>query len=213
MLTFRRYYLDKFLSETVFCGRVLDVGGKKKNKRGDFRPPQKNVASWEYLNIDQATSPDYLCSCEKIPVEDGSFDMVLLTEVLEHLERPEVALKEAHRVLKRNGQIIATMPFLYPIHSDPCDYQRWTPMKIELEFKKAGLSEVKIRTMGGFFAVVYDLLYASIGIASGNRCSLKNRFMRKFVMPVLAKIFMQMDKIFMYKSEKITTGFYITATK
>jgi SAM-dependent methyltransferase len=213
MITFRRFHLDKMLSQTHFYGRVLDIGGKKENKKGDFRPPQKNVASWEYLNIDQTTSPDYLCSCEKIPVEDESFDMVLLTAVLEHLEKPEAALKEAHRVWKRNDQIITTMPFLYPIHSDPCDYQRWTPMKIELEFKEAGLSEVKIRTMGGFFAVVYDLLYASIGIASRNRCSLKNRFARKFVMPVLAKIFMHLDKIFMYKSEKITTGFYITAIK
>jgi hypothetical protein len=77
-ITFRRHYLDEFLYKTKFCGRVLDVGGKKDNKRGLFRPPLDDVESWEYLNIDEATNPDYSCSADDIPVDNENFDIVML---------------------------------------------------------------------------------------------------------------------------------------
>jgi len=46
------------------------------------------------LNIDKSINPDYLCSADDIPVEDESFDIVLLAEVLEHIENPIEVLKE-----------------------------------------------------------------------------------------------------------------------
>ena len=64
-------------------GRVLDVGGKKIDRRGTFIPPFDQVNSWEYLNSDEKTKPDYCCSAENIPLEDASVDTVIMTEVLE----------------------------------------------------------------------------------------------------------------------------------
>lgn len=212
MITFRRYYLDKFLSKTRFHGKVLDIGGKKENKRGQFRPPLDKVETWEYLNIDETTNPDYLCSAESIPVKDETFDAVLMTEVLEHLEHPEIVLAEAYRVLKKKGVLIATMPFLYPVHADPYDFQRWTSQKLESVFEKAGFKIEHIEPMGGFFAVLYDLAYISLGIASKNRRALKNRIIIRFAMPVLAKIFMRLDEKYIYKKKIITTGYCIVGS-
>jgi len=79
--TFRRHYLDIMLSQFLFYGKVLDIGGKKINKRGFFRPLE-NIESWEYVNIDKTTNPDYLCSVDSICVENNSFDNIVLTEVL-----------------------------------------------------------------------------------------------------------------------------------
>ena len=129
-ITFRRHYLDKLLFGVKWHGKVLDIGGKKKNKRGQFRPPLDQVESWEYVNIDPSTDPDYLCSADDIPVPNGSYDMVLMTEVLEHLEKPVEVLKEAYRILKPGGEIIITMPFLWAVHADPEDFQRWTGQRI-----------------------------------------------------------------------------------
>lgn len=42
--------------------------------------------------------------------EDGSFDLVILLEVLEHLEDPESALKEIWRVLRTGGKCILSVP-------------------------------------------------------------------------------------------------------
>lgn len=212
-ITFRRYYLDELLNCTQFYGKVLDVGGKKENKRGKFRPPLDKVDSWKYLNIDKSTNPDYLCSVDDIPIEDESFDIVLLAEVLEHLENPIDVLKECKRVLKKNGKIVITMPFLYPKHADPYDFQRWTDYKLENELKKLGFKNIVITPMGGIFAVIYDLLHVSLGSASKNRDALKNKIIGKFIMPILAKVFKWLDKKYEYKNKTITTGYFIEAYK
>jgi SAM-dependent methyltransferase len=212
--TFRRYYIDKCLNSNHFAGRVLDIGGKKKNKRGNFSISRfPHVESWEYVNIDSSTNPDYLCSADSIPVPDNNFDFVILTDVLEHLENCESVLKECHRVLKPKGSIIITMPFLYPIHGDPEDYQRWTPSRFEVELEKVQLSMEIIAPMGGLFAVLFDLIYVSLGMASKNRLALKNRIANKLIMPVLFKVFLKLDRIFEYKSNRITSGWYVKAEK
>lgn len=87
------------------------------------------IESWEYLNIDESTNPDYLCSADNIPVDDNTFDIVMLAEVIEHLENPIAVLNECYRVLKKDGKIVVTIPFLNALHADPYDFQRWTDVK------------------------------------------------------------------------------------
>lgn len=55
-----------------------------------------------------------------LPYEDNTFDAVIFSEVLEHLEDDVQALKEAYRVLKPNGVLVATVPHAnYPFWWDP----------------------------------------------------------------------------------------------
>lgn len=212
-ITFRRYYLDEVLLKINFCGKVLDVGGKKDNKRGKFRPPLEKVESWKYLNIDESTNPDYCCSADNVPVEDNSFDIVLLSEVLEHLENPIDVLLECNRILKSGGKFIATMPFMYALHADPYDFQRWTDVKIRMELENIGFKDVYIKPMGSLFAVIYDLVYVSLNKASKNSQSTRNRFIRRFILPIIAKLFLFLDRKYIYKSKIITTGYCIETTK
>jgi len=212
-LTFRRYHLDNILSSHKWRGKVLDIGGKKENKRGRFRPPLDSVESWEYVNIDPATTPDYLCSADAIPVADETFDMVLMTEVLEHLESPMEALTEAHRILKQGGHFVITMPFLYGVHADPYDFQRWTADKLRKELEDVGFAVDRLEPMGGLFAVFYDLLYLSLGMASKKRDAIKNRIARRLFMPVIGRIFFFLDDRFAYKSRWITTGWFCVVRK
>lgn len=46
----------------------------------------------------------------KLPFKENSFDLVLVSEILEHLFFPDKVLKEAIRVLKKGGYIILTFP-------------------------------------------------------------------------------------------------------
>lgn len=212
-ITFRRHYLDEFLLSTSFYGKVLDVGGKKDNKRGVFRPPLAKVESWEYLNIDESTNPDYFCSADNIPVEDSYFDMVVLAEVIEHLKNPIDVLNECTRILKKNGVLIITIPFLNAIHADPYDFQRWTDVKLNLELNKLQYKDIKIQPMGSVFAVIYDLIHVSLADASKQRYSIRNRFIKKFILPILSKAFLYLDSKYKYKSKYITTGYSIEAIK
>jgi len=45
-----------------------------------------------------------------LPFKDGSYDTCLISEVLEHLQRPTEALKEVARVLRPGGVLIVTTP-------------------------------------------------------------------------------------------------------
>ena len=48
--------------------------------------------------------------CLKLPFDDKSFDVVTLMEILEHINSPNAAIKEACRVCKNKGFVIVTVP-------------------------------------------------------------------------------------------------------
>jgi SAM-dependent methyltransferase len=49
---------------------------------------------------------------DRTPFEDGFFDGVVLAEVLEHLFEDHVALQEIHRILRDDGILVITVPYL-----------------------------------------------------------------------------------------------------
>ncbi|TSC58898.1 MAG: type 11 methyltransferase [Candidatus Peregrinibacteria bacterium Greene0416_19] len=59
-------------------------------------------------------------------IDDASFDVVLCTEVLEHLHTPSMAIAEFRRVLKPGGLLLLTTRFIFPLHDVPGDYYRYT---------------------------------------------------------------------------------------
>ncbi len=214
MVSFRRRHIDQWLTEVAapcIRGKVLDIGGKKKHKRGTFNPENLNSNSWEYLNSDPATEPDMLADATQIPAESNTFDTVLLCEILEHIEYPEQALAEAFRVLKPQGCCIITVPFLIPIHADPSDFARFTPAKLELLLKKQGFDMQTISAMGGLFSVISDLLrFAYVNnrrdFTRSSKAALKILF-------YLSRKLQAFDLGASCSSSNTTTGYGIIATK
>lgn len=210
--SFRRKLLDTILSQTTFTGSVLDVGGKKSGQRGHFRAPYEQVKSWKYLNISKESKPDILASVYKMPVEDSIFDCVLLSEVLEHLEDPKAALKECNRVLKHQGSIKVAIPFLFPVHGDPDDYQRFTKSGLTKLLEKSGFTIDTIETMGGLFAVVHDLFLFSLNKILKQRHPIVRRAILRifrFTRPAWEIL----DNTRMSRFPMVTTGYFLTARK
>lgn len=71
----------------------------------------KNFASFK-----NARNADFLvANAEKLPFENGSFDMCIMNDVFEHVSKPEAVLKEVNRVLKTNGRVfINSPPYFHP---------------------------------------------------------------------------------------------------
>jgi SAM-dependent methyltransferase len=103
--------------------QILDVGCGAK----PYFPFFSSVAS-EYVGLDvvESTSADVVGSVEDIPLEDGRFDLVLCTQVLEHCEDPSRAVRELHRVAAPGGRVLASTHGVQVYHPSPHDYWRWT---------------------------------------------------------------------------------------
>ena len=54
------------------------------------------------------------------------YDFVILDEILEHVEKPWIAVEEIYQILKPGGCLITSSPFLIAVHKVPNDYWRFT---------------------------------------------------------------------------------------
>jgi SAM-dependent methyltransferase len=102
--------------------RVLDAGCGDK----PYYPFFAERAS-EYVGVD-ANHPaaDLNAPLESLPVEDGSFDVVLCTQVLEHADDPAQVVRELRRVVRPGGRVLASTHGIQVYHPDPVDLWRWT---------------------------------------------------------------------------------------
>ena len=84
---------------------------------------------------------------EPLPFEESSFDFVLCTQVLEHIDDNQFIIDQIEKVLKPGGLLLVNVPFLYPLHGLPWDYHRITPTR--LGFLLRNFKVEKIETLGG----------------------------------------------------------------
>jgi ubiquinone/menaquinone biosynthesis C-methylase UbiE len=95
---------------------------------------------------------DLVCPIEDMPIEDGAFDTVLCTEVLEHLPNAEVAIQELVRVLKPGGKLILTAPFASMVHFSPHFYSTgFSNYFYEYCFKKFGCGVLEVSYNGDWY--------------------------------------------------------------
>lgn len=78
------------------------------------------------VDIDPARRPDVVADLCDLPFGAGSFDGVLVLEVMEHVARPDEAVRQVQRVLRPGGKLVWSTPFLFPIHDEPHDFFRYT---------------------------------------------------------------------------------------
>lgn len=137
-------------------GRVLDIGcGEFRGYEGLFKPYVD-----EYLCLDrmQKESIDICSDCYNIPLENNSFDTVLSTQVLEHLESPNKMISESYRLLKPGGLFIMTVPMTWGLHEEPYDFYRYTKYGIKHFLVEAGYTEINVEPLEGLFASLIQLL-------------------------------------------------------
>jgi SAM-dependent methyltransferase len=211
--TFRRFYLDAALEShrEIIHGDVLDIGGKRKNKRGKFRLESNTIRSVKYVNIDPNAKPDLLEDASQLPIISGLFDTVLLCEVLEHVHLPERVIEESVRMLKPNGHLLLSMPFLYGSHADPYDFQRWTAKKHSDVLQQNNLKTEVIKPMGGIYSVFFDLIFLATGTNTGKSTWEKRTFRR--MLSVTKGIFHLSEKFLPNKESAITGGYFVIGKK
>ena len=130
-----------------FHGRIVDIGCADRCLAGVL-PPGCTYVGLDYpdtaLGLYQ-TRPDVFADARALPFPSGSIQGVIFKDVLEHVPGPEAALREVGRVLEVGGRLVLWMPFLYPIHDAPHDFQRYTEHGLREYLGRCGLKIVEIR--------------------------------------------------------------------
>lgn len=84
-----------------------------------------------------------------LPLNDNVADLVLSTQVLEHVDDPRKYLAEALRILKPQGHLILSTHGIFKYHGDPTDYWRWTHTGLRHEVARAGFEVEEMRGIVG----------------------------------------------------------------
>ena len=157
-VSYRRILLDSLQEQFIYLyhGQVLDIGGRD---RGRFQKPKDKVEKWIFADICEDYNPDIILDVTNMKqIASNSIDVINAIELFEHVINIEKGLNECHRVLKKNGILIISVPFLSPIHADPYDFQRWTDYKWKIELRECGFSIQKFIIMGRFYTSLAEMI-------------------------------------------------------
>ena len=150
-------------AENYLTGRLIDIGCGTK--------PYKNLLSpyvTEHIGVDykgtlhERSNIDIFSTAYQILVEEASFDSAICTAVLEHLEEPELALRECYRVLKPGGVAIYSVPFIWHIHEEPRDFYRFSKYGLQYLFEKVGFEVLELNALSGFWVTFGQLFVYNI---------------------------------------------------
>ncbi len=213
-ISYRRLWLDACLEafSAEMRGFVIDLGGKREKKRGSFRPPEDKARVWWYINLDPNTTPNVFADVNQTPLISESVDCIICTEVLEHIPNPKSCVNEIYRLLIKGGTAFVSIPFIYPIHADPFDFQRFTEDGLLNLF--GDFSEVEIFQMGSFPGVLGMLI--EIGIEGIPKDSILRRSIR-WSLIWIARWLCWFDLSTAGKKNlvwnKFTTGYFVKAVR
>ena len=97
---------------------------------------------------------DFECELHNIPKDDSTYDVVILTQVLEHVPDPEATLTEICRILKPNGKLLLSAPLNGPLHAEPWHYFQFTHYGLDHLAQKSGFQIKEIEKIGGAFWLI-----------------------------------------------------------
>ncbi len=148
------------LCASAMTGKILDVGCGKK-------PYQKLFTNaGEYIGMDIEISGhdhsqeeiDVFYDGKTFPFADQSIDSVLTNQVFEHVFNPHEFISEINRVLKSEGQLLITVPFVWDEHEQPFDYGRYSSFGIKHILEKHDFEILKQYKSGTGIQAVIQLI-------------------------------------------------------
>jgi SAM-dependent methyltransferase len=186
---------------------VLTIGsGGEVGKLLDEHSRQRNFSVTSF-DVDEKYEPDIVGDICTFDFNGRAFDVIVMSEVLEHVHSPHLAIQNMHRLLKNGGRLILTVPFMLPIHEGPNDYFRYT--RYGLEFLLREFKDVRISERNSW-AEAANALNVRLAVD-------KNRTSRLVAPLFLAAAFVKLPFALLLgklvRTDFMTTGYVVTASK
>lgn len=230
---FNQYERDRWMAGCARAlpaeSRVLDVGAGSCPYRRFFSHCTYKTQDFATLSKEQLTGHtgygqiDYVSDILSIPVDDQSFDVIVCTEVLEHVPEPIDAVREFSRILKPGGKLLLTAPLGSGIHQEPYHYYGgYTPYWYRTFLAHSGFKNIEVKANGGFCkhfgqeSIRFAKTSAPWKMETGNPwriawaifwCMLTPLLL--FILPIICHI---LDPL-LDKTRLFTVGYHVTAEK
>lgn len=136
------------LEKHSFSGKILDYGGGENSRYRSLINNWAYGCLYESVNIDKDINPTYIIDESiPLPISSKQYEHVLSLNTLEHIYDIHFTLKEMHRVLKLNGEIIFSVPFMFRAHGHPNDYFRGTASWWSKTLNQIGFDSIEIEAL------------------------------------------------------------------
>lgn len=162
LFAFNVYKRDRWVeqeSKSIPKGMsILDVGAGSSPYRDYFSHCNYQTHDFSQLKDEQLRGLGYakidiVSDINNIPVSNESFDIIICTEVFEHIPEPIKALSEISRILKKGGKLLLTAPLGSGLHQEPFHfYGGYTPYWYEKFLKDNNFESIKILPNQGYFS-------------------------------------------------------------
>jgi SAM-dependent methyltransferase len=145
-------------------GQSLEFGASNDLKK-NFASFTKGKSKFDYSNLNNLKNKKIipLNLTKKLNVKSNKYNNVLIFNVLEHINDHSIVFKEIKRILRKNGNLLASTPFLYQVHGAPRDYFRFTSEFFSEKLKENGFKKIKIKCLGyGPFVACFSIIHSYI---------------------------------------------------
>lgn len=193
----------KFCNHLIYTSQDLCQYSGKGNRKG------LQTGRWRTNKI------DIVCDIINMPIKDGTFDVVLCSEVLEHLPDPVKAIREMSRILRGGGILILTAPFCSLTHFAPqhfcTGFNRYWYQKHLIE---NGLNIKQCRARGNYFDYILQELCRLPSVQKQycieiNKINTFLKILILFIKPLLQK----MSVLGASSNELLCFGYQVVAIK
>ncbi len=144
-----------FLEKYPFDGDCYNLGAGARR----IAPEVYNVDITKYQSV------DIVADISDLPLKDASVGRIICDQVLEHVENPDKVVQEIFRVLKPGEYAYVSLPFMYPFHASPSDFQRYTHIGLQRILASGDVQEVGVRS-GPFSTLTTYLCYVFASLFS-----------------------------------------------
>tara|TARA_A100001011_G_C14242787_1_gene814036 strand:- start:158 stop:805 length:648 start_codon:yes stop_codon:yes gene_type:complete len=142
----RIFQTEKFHKEKIY-GDCIEFGSNDNLKKNFMKPYSKDYKI-TYSNLNPNNQDIIKIDLEQNLDHEKTYDYIVVFNVLEHLSDYKRAFKNFKDLLKKDGKIIGSTPFLFRVHAAPKDYVRFTNQYLEKILKENDFQEIRIEELG-----------------------------------------------------------------
>ncbi len=209
--------------------KVLDVGSGSCPHREKFNHCDYFSHDFARLSDHQIQDQrgygkiDFVSDILNIPVPDKSFDVILCTEVIEHIPDPISAIKEISRIIKPGGILLITAPLQSGLHQEPYHfYGGYTKYWYQKFLTENDFCDLKIEPNGSlhttYFALGLTIVKSFLDVIIENK-NIITKLITLLSLIIFSPVLLIINPIFcffwesIYQQKGFTAGYHVMAKK